>query len=327
MSESSKNYFWDDKCRCAIKAALAVQRPLLVRGEPGVGKSAIAKAAAEEREDYCFIGETITSRTEPNDLLWQYDGVRRLAEAQNCFCNPSSKENDAKNHENSDELGKSDSKIADTLHMSNFLSPGVLWWAFDCPTAIERYHESPGSAVPSGDELEKVKGQSDYGWVVLIDEIDKADSDVPNSLLEAFANKAFTPPYLGGTVKMNKTKPPLIIITTNHERELPPAFVRRCLVLNMAFPKKDENPVEWLKQRAKKHQDLQGVSDEYMTNAAELLLDHRGKGLHNPSLAEYIDLLKAVKELRVVARKDNSEFAELSRFFLQKNPLSDHGHG
>jgi MoxR-like ATPase len=145
-------------------------RPLLVRGEPGVGKTQLAEAAAAvlERAFYPFV---VDSRTESRDLLWNFDAVLRLADAQLYAT-----------------LEKNKERLEKELDVRNFVEPGPPWWAFDWESA---QHASRRGSTP----LRNYQNDAykDNGWVVLIDEIDKAESDVPNGLLEALESVQFTP--------------------------------------------------------------------------------------------------------------------------------------
>lgn len=264
----SDTYEWDPYHRFVIDAAIAIKRPLLIRGEPGIGKSSLAEAAAKVLTRN-FICEVVSARTEPNDLLWQFDAVGRLADAQ-CQCTPQERQDNP-------------------LSKEKYISPGVLWWAFEHATAQQRHKCCKGTVYPCEGYGPKAPKKD---WVVLIDEIDKAESDVPNSLLEALANGSFHVPYQDTPVKIAEDKNPLIIITTNEERTLPPAFLRRCLVLHMEFPK--DNAVEWLMARARKH--VKNVDDNMLKDAAKVILEAREtvSGPHRPGLSEYIDLVRVL---------------------------------
>ncbi len=137
--------------------------------------------------------------------------------------------------------------------------------------------------------------------VLLIDEIDKADADVPNALLDVLGNRSFTvPPLHGRVVRLERGRMPLIVITTNEERELPPAFVRRCVVLNLNPPQQDDAFVDWLKSRGRVHGHLR-IEEQARDHAARQVRNDRrvavDAGYPAVGLAEYIDLLTAVHEL------------------------------
>src|SRR3954466_8336689 len=147
----------------AVNAALAAGRPLLVRGEPGIGKSQLARAAAKCLGK-AYIPHVVDSRTESRDLLWHFDAVERLAEAQL-----------------SGALRENPETVRKRLEVQNYLRPGPLWWAFDWQDA-----EKQARLVQASPPSQRDGGDSSKGCVVLVDEIDKAETDVPNGLLEAF---------------------------------------------------------------------------------------------------------------------------------------------
>lgn len=137
--------------------------------------------------------------------------------------------------------------------------------------------------------------------VLLIDEIDKADADLPNALLEVLGNRSFTvPPLSNKIVKAEGGRLPLTIITTNEERELPPAFVRRCAVLNLNPPEKDDDFVTWLVARGRVHRHVNIDKAARQLAAQQVLADRKAAvaaGYPRVGLAEYIDLLTALHEL------------------------------
>ncbi len=257
----------DNRSRLALKAALAAGRPLLVRGEPGVGKTQLAAAAAQalRRPLVSFV---VDARCEARDVLWHFDTVRRLAEAQICGV-----------------LKYDQAEVRGRLQVSRFIEPGPLWWGFDwngaqahCEKFEMGVHPCPEKANPAN------------GRVVLIDEIDKADSDLPNGLLEALGSGRFQPEGCDSVVMGNPA--PLVVITTNEERVLPDAFVRRCLVLHLRLPDKEELK-NLLVARAKLH--FPQADPGVLTAAADLLVRDREKSsVPKPGQAEYFDLLRAV---------------------------------
>jgi MoxR-like ATPase len=292
---------FDERSIGAVNAALAAQRPLLVRGEPGVGKTQLAEAVASElrRAFYAF---TVDARTESRDLLWHFDAVMRLAHAQLCAT-----------------LHKDEATVERELAIDNFVRPGPLWWAFDASSA----KAASGTGATPLDFQQNAKRQKN-GWVVLIDEIDKAESDVPNGLLEALGVGQFTP--LGHEQPITVAGvPPLIVITTNEERVLPDAFIRRCLVLHLALPRATEALVAHLHQRGKAHFGTR-TSDEVLREAARQLVADRQAAEQQqlnplPGQAEYLDLVRAVVGLAPgdVARQKEL-LASAARFTLRKHP-------
>lgn len=130
---------------------LAARRPLLVQGEPGIGKSQLAKAVAKQLKRP-YVQHVVDARTESRDLLWHYDAVARLAEAQLCGA-----------------LGQREGGVRRRLAVGNFPRPGPLWWAFDWWDAARRAGEIGEGAPPKENDADPANG-----CVVLIDEIDKA---------------------------------------------------------------------------------------------------------------------------------------------------------
>jgi MoxR-like ATPase len=269
----------------AVNAALASGRPLLLRGEPGVGKSQLAHAAAKVLRRP-FLSYAVDIQTESQDLLWRFDSVSRLAEAQVAGAFASCSGEHLPNV-----LQKHREAMRVEMAIKHFMHPGPLWWAFDWENAEGQAERARGN-VPSYDE----DAAPANGCVLLIDEIDKAETDVPNGLLEALGAGQFTPfgriePVFVGEI------PPLVIITTNEERALPDAFLRRCMVLNMELPRDEEGLTTLLIKRGAKH--FPEVHQDVLKEAAKQLWDDREvtrqEGLHPlPGQAEYMDLLRAL---------------------------------
>lgn len=307
----------------AINAALSAGRPLLVRGEPGIGKSQLARAAAKAL-GRAFVQHVVDARTESQDLLWHFDAVGRFAAAQ------VEGVLQARLQVCRDELmmNQADAVRADLeqrLAIRHFLHPRALWWAFNHVSAAE---QAPAAGAERPPQLDG--GQWERGCVVLIDEIDKAESDVPNGLLEALGAQRFVPPGRSASV-IAEGPPLLLIITTNEERALPDAFIRRCLVLHLALPREREALTARLMERgcthfrnaATGHLD---VAPEVLETAANLLADDRAEAARRqwrplPGQAEYLDLVRAVV---VQSKGDRGCQLELIRqvaaFVLKKHP-------
>jgi len=283
----------------ALMAAEAAGRPLLLRGEPGTGKSQLARAAAVAT-GRLFLSVVVNARTECEDLQWKFDAVGRLGEAQILASVP-----------DADRLAR--------LKPARFLSPGPLWWALNWHSAEQQFNDciNPGDPAP-----DFPKGwEPSRGSVLLIDEIDKADTDLPNSLLETLGNGDFKVPYIGGSVRRQTEVPaPLVVITTNEERELPAAFIRRCLVLPLNLPDKQEDLIEFLCLRGEVHFG-EKCSIEVRQRAAELLAEDRfaiEPGQPKPGQAEYLDLLRAITGMAQTEAEQFELLDTLRRFVYRK---------
>ena len=245
----------------ALTLALATQRPLLVAGEPGSGKTQLARACAVALGWKLHLA-TLNARSETADLLYQFDAVQRLADAH-----------------------------AQTLQaVEAYWQPQALWQAIDW-----------NGAHGYGLLVRREKLPPPAGHVVLLDEIDKAPTDVPNSLLDVFGERRFSVPGLNITVSGTQNWP-LLIATTNREKQLPDAFMRRCIVLNHGAPPHDEY-ANWLLTYGRAHfgareQREALLSDDIMLQAAQQLADDRVRAqvarVYAPGLAEYLDLLRAL---------------------------------
>ena len=297
-------HVFDQRSIDAVDAALAAQRPLLVRGEPGIGKSQLARAVAIHLKRV-YVQYVVDARTESRDLLWRYDAVARLAEAQLAGA-----------------LGKDSKAARERLAVHNYLHPGPLWWAFNWESALSQAGLVEETAPPQ-DEGEDGLPSHTNGCVVLIDEIDKAESDVPNGLLEALGSGEFMP--IGGKHRVvASAKPPLVVITTNNERALPDAFLRRCLVLHLALPEDETELKQFLMYRGSKH--FPEADAGVLTKAADLLYADRKQAKDNrhyplPGQAEYLDLLRAV----MVLNKDDptgqkETLRKIADYALKKHP-------
>lgn len=181
--ESTEQYVATDELKMAVNAAITLQKPLLIKGEPGTGKTMLAEQVAQSLGRK-IISWNIKSTTKAQQGLYEYDAVSRLRDSQ---------------------LG--DDRVHD---VANYIVKGKLWDAF----------ESDGETP-----------------VLLIDEIDKADIEFPNDLLHELDKMEFYVYETQQTVKaVNR---PIVIITSNNEKELPDAFLRRCFFHYIDFPSKD----------------------------------------------------------------------------------------
>lgn len=314
-------HVFDQRSTNALMAAWLSERPLLVRGDPGTGKSQLARAAAVAM-GWQFVSEVVNAHTEVQDLWYHFDAVSRLGQAQLLSG-----------------LGKNDSKldIRAELDPKKFLSPGVLWWAYDWITAQEYYKGSDFKLYHPIPELADSPEKSENlpipkGVVLLIDEIDKADADLPNSLLETLDNARFRVPWISEGIGYRASDyeaiRPLVIITTNEDRQLPPAFVRRCLVLNLELPEDEIQLVEYLADRGKQHytddNDKPIFTRKVLNTAASQLHEDRQEaeslGFKPPGQAEYLDMLRVLSKMELDEDGQLDMLGKIQDFALKKYP-------
>lgn len=263
---SKSVYVYDENIILAVNISIATGRPLLVRGPSGWGKSSLAKNVAKVL-GWRYYEKVISSRTQARDLLWDVDMLLRLQDAQ----------------------------IGHLKDISFYIRPGVLWKAFDHNSALTQ--EKKALSLSSGglSTSEEQEGISDYSHaVVLLDEIDKADPDFPNNLLVPLGSLYFTVDETGTEVKCEK--PPLVIITTNDERDLPPAFLRRCVELQLSLP----NLLEVGKAHfGEEHIDLVKEIARLFNNTEIEQIDSSTIRSSAPSPAEFIDAVNVCMNLKI----------------------------
>ena len=277
-------YVFAPKVVLALNVALATGRPLLVSGEPGCGKSTLARSAAAVL-DWPFYGRTVTSRTQAADLLWTFDAVRRLNDAYT-----------------------PNTRLPSNQH---YVEPGPLWWAFAPKTAAQRGCDPIEARVHARDP--RVGGTNvSEAAVVLIDEIDKADPDVPNDLLEPFDRRSFTVHETQQQIEAQRRV--LMVLTTNRERTLPRAFLRRCVTLDLDAP-----TAAWLESIAVKRYGAQGKA--IFSDIAKELMALRNEahkaGVREPSTAEYLDAVNAVIDLKV--NRPSEDWRRIKQALLWKS--------
>ncbi|MBY8336073.1 MoxR family ATPase [Alteriqipengyuania sp. NZ-12B] len=228
--EGTKDYIATDDLKVAVNAAVTLRRPLLVKGEPGTGKTVLAHEIAKA-VDAPLIEWNVKSTTKAHQGLYEYDAVARLRDGQ---------------------LG--DERVHD---ISNYIKKGKLWEAFEAP-------ELP---------------------VLLIDEIDKADIEFPNDLLQELDRMSFD--VYETQQRIEAKERPIVVITSNNEKELPDAFLRRCFFHYISFPDRDT-----MREIIEVH--FPGIQKNLVTKAMEIFYDIREvPGLKKkPSTSELLDWLK-----------------------------------
>ena len=228
--EGTADYIATDDLRIAVNAAVALERPLLVKGEPGTGKTVLAYEIAKAL-DAPLITWHVKSTTKAHQGLYEYDAVSRLRDSQ---------------------LG--DERVKD---VANYIKKGKLWDAFTAPQ------------LP----------------VLLIDEIDKADIEFPNDLLQELDRMSFDVYETHETI--TAVERPIVIITSNNEKELPDAFLRRCFFHYIKFPDRDT-------MQAIIDVHFPNIQKTLVTKAMDIFYDVREvPGLKKkPSTSELLDWLK-----------------------------------
>lgn len=231
--KGTDNYIATEELRVAINAAIALEKPLLIKGEPGTGKTLLAFEVAKALSKPIYTWH-IKSTTTAQQGLYEYDAVSRLRDAQ--FGNESVKD------------------------IANYIVKGKMWQAFES-------HEQA---------------------VLLIDEIDKADIEFPNDLLLELDKMEFYVYELQKTIEA-KTRP-IVIITSNNEKELPDAFLRRCFFHFIRFPDR-ETMIDIINVHFK------NLDDELMQAALKLFYELRDiQGLKKkPTTSELIDWIRLLK--------------------------------
>jgi MoxR-like ATPase len=280
-------YVFSERIILAVNTALATGRPLLVRGPSGTGKSSLAAAIAAQL-GRLKLERVISSRTEARDLLWEIDHLRRLQDAHD-----------------------SDTKVKP---VGNYVQPGILWWAFHRNSAEAQYQLAGGTGpryegVAPGDK--KTKAYATDATVVLLDEIDKADPDLPNNLLVPLGSLKFLVEPTQEWVIAKPDAAPLLVITSNDERELPAAFLRRCIELEIEVPPREQ----LLTIGERRFPKIKAATRKRVLDLILATRPDDWQGRDRPVPAEYLDALRAVDAL------DPQSDADFDDLFKQLMPL------
>lgn len=254
-------YVWNPKIELAVEVALATGRPLFLRGATGSGKSSLATAEAKKRK-WRYYEQTITSRTQARELLWEIDQIARLQDA----------------------------KAGGAGNIRKYVRPGILWWAINRDNARAYAPQAIDPNINRDEQGEPVEHER---AVVLLDEIDKADPDVPNNLLVPLGSYRFQIEETVEPIQMERGEPPLIIITSNGERELPPAFLRRCVEYYI----EDADETRLIDITEKHFPDLDRAKLESIRDSIIAARPRDWKGAPLPSPAELIDCVNAIQGL------------------------------
>ena len=256
----------------AVKVALLTGRPLLLGGPPGGGKSSLAAYVARNL-GIAYYEYICSDESRPSELLWTIDSVRRLSDAQ---------------------VGRLAAED-DLVGYARYLLPGSLWWAMDPESAarrglaanVPRSSELPAAPDP---RIELPGGVNFQGSVLLIDEIDKADSAFSNGLLVPLGSRAFDVSAVGVRIAAQSTWSPLVIISSNKDRDLPPALLRRCVSIDIAPPNREQLVNIALRQLP--HATISDQIRLAIEDLAAVVVGEAEGGA--PSAAEFIDLVRVL---------------------------------
>lgn len=295
------DYLYSDDIRIKVNVALATGRPLLVSGPSGSGKSTLAHSIARFQKWRLYEFVT-SSNTRARDLLYTFDTLRRLSDA---------------------EAGLIQGGTESRRELAKYIEPGVMWWALE-PASAERrgLTKQYRPEIPAADPNKNPEAQHPDA-VVLIDEIDKADPDVPNDLLVPFGSFEFYVPEVNYFVAPQKRRAapplPLIVITTNGERELPTAFLRRCLALELERAQ-PERLIEIAKLRfGSKPKNIPLYTQlAEMTREAQRPAGAAFARAPLPSTAEYLDAVRVCLRMKLKPNREDLNWRRVEAATLWK---------
>ncbi len=286
-SWGASNHALDQKDLQAIIAAIASERPLLLTGEPGVGKSHLARAASNLTKRF-FVPIVVKPDDEIGDLLYEIDHTNRLADAQ---------------------LAGALKKTFDSS-LNKYVRPGPIWHAFTEPDdCLDTSAYSPPEQPFNRDN----------GVLLLIDEIDKASLALMSGLLEVLGNMSFEAPGHEKAIQ-NRGNPPLVILTSNGDRALPAPLLRRCIIHNMVLPSEWPLFLERMVYIGESHMG-KVVSPKVVKACARAIFDSRDMAMaYQPGSSEFVDLLRTLHEVAPDnEKKQLKQLKVLSTYFLKKD--------
>ncbi|MEN9502257.1 MAG: hypothetical protein RI964_1542 [Pseudomonadota bacterium] len=298
-------YVLSDEIKIALQVALVTKRPLLVSGLPGSGKTTLAKAVAES-QNWSYLKHTLTSRSRLEDLTGEIDQLQRLHDAHTA-------------------VGNNNGLMPDWA----YLKPGLFWWGFDPVSAqfkglrqqefnVRKRHNIKQATPP------KTLRNNAAGIVILLDEIDKAEPDLPNDLLEPLDRRSFQLPD-GTEIKATGDLHMLVMITTNGERDLPPAFLRRCIHLELQSP--DSKALQRIAtfhfKEEYKYSDKAVIFSAVADKFAGLVVDAKNTDRRPPGTSEYLDAVRACLELGITPDSEVWEQVEQATLRKQAKQVED----
>lgn len=293
-------YYPSDSLKEAVNLAIKLNRPLLLEGEPGCGKSELARAVFYEfskqytNYEWDYRLWNVQSISKAQDGFYSYDYIGRLQAAQLANVKIKDEQSDPANPE-------------------NYLELGPLGYAFN------------------RDFLNKQKSEKPYRTIVLIDEIDKADTDFPNDLLLALEDQCFEIKDLRPRqwLKANPAAPPIVFITSNQEKELPNAFLRRCLYHYIEFPdnKDDLKKIIQARFKSQRHKLVDKAIERFLELRSEMNdeKEETAKKVSTSELIDWFTVLNGYPLEKILKKLENERYPFSSTLLKSRQDKSEYG--